>query len=420
MSYDLDCCDYSIKSIEYIGEKECQCIMIDHPDHTYISDYFIPTHNTTFARLLAKEYSCEDRDEITGACGQCLSCQTIDEYIATGDTSTLASIKEVNIADQSGKRDLDSVLEDMMIPAFGDEWKIYIFDECHEASSGLQNKLLKIAEEPPEHVLMLFCTTNPEKMIDTLKNRCQLQLHVTKPKVKELAGLLRYVCECEQVDYDSKGLEFIANRGELTIRTALQNLQQVVNEQNNAKYDNAIQVFETVSNTLIIDLFRALKCKDILRYITLLYEIKSKMDLNAFLIELRNFIKRGIYTINGIQQDGVADSELKVYRDLFGDLGVAQICCLLNKIMSVDTKNLEMELITLGYIGFDDSQKSQDVDNIVIPTIENEIKLENKNADKVIKNREEISYNQGVENANSQMTGLTFEDILSMGGTLVE
>ena len=420
MSYDLDCYDYSIKSIEYIGEKECQCIMIDHPDHTYISDYFIPTHNTTFARLLAKEYSCEDRDEETGACGQCLSCQTIDEYIATGDTSTLASIKEVNIADQSGKRDLDSVLEDMMIPAFGDEWKIYIFDECHEASSGLQNKLLKIAEEPPEHVLMLFCTTNPEKMIDTLKNRCQLQLHVTKPKVKELAGLLRYVCECEQVDYDSKGLEFIANRGELTIRTALQNLQQVVNEQNNAKYDNAIQVFETVSNTLIIDLFRALKCKDILRYITLLYEIKSKMDLNAFLIELRNFIKRGIYTINGIQQDGVADSELKVYRDLFGDLGVAQICCLLNKIMSVDTKNLEMELITLGYIGFDDSQKSQDVDNIVIPTIENEIKLENKNADKVIKNREEISYNQGVENANSQMTGLTFEDILSMGGTLVE
>lgn len=410
----------NIVSIERIEDQECQCIMIDHPDHTYISDYFIPTHNTTFARLLAKEYSCEDRDEETGACGQCLSCQTIDEYIATGDTSTLASIKEVNIADQSGKRDLDSVLEDMMIPAFGDEWKIYIFDECHEASSGLQNKLLKIAEEPPEHVLMLFCTTNPEKMIDTLKNRCQLQLHVTKPKVKELAGLLRYVCECEQVDYDSKGLEFIANRGELTIRTALQNLQQVVNEQNNAKYDNAIQVFETVSNTLIIDLFRALKCKDILRYITLLYEIKSKMDLNAFLIELRNFIKRGIYTINGIQQDGVADSELKVYRDLFGDLGVAQICCLLNKIMSVDTKNLEMELITLGYIGFDDSQKSQDVDNIVIPTIENEIKLENKNADKVIKNREEILYNQGVENANSQMTGLTFEDILSMGGTLVE
>ena len=136
----------------------------------------------------------------------------------------LTNVQEIDITDQSGKRDLNAVLEDMTIPAFGDEWKIYIFDECHKASDALQNRLLKITEEPPEHVLMIFCTTNPEKLIDTLKNRCQLQLQVKKPKVKELAGLLRYVCECEQVEYDMKGLEFIANRGELTIRTALQNL----------------------------------------------------------------------------------------------------------------------------------------------------------------------------------------------------
>ena len=195
---------------------------------------------TTFARLLAKEYSCFDRNDETGACGVCPNCQAIDDYISTGSTDVLTNIQEVNIADQSGKRDLDTVFVDMMIPSFGDEWKIYIFDECHEATSALQNKLLKIAEEPPEHVLMLFCTTNPEKMIDTLKNRCQLQLRVQKPKVKELAGLLRYVCECEQVDYDMKGLEFIANRGELTIRTSLQNLQQVVIEQSSATYDSAI------------------------------------------------------------------------------------------------------------------------------------------------------------------------------------
>ena len=155
---------------------------------------------TTFARLLAKEYSCLDRDENLGACGQCINCQTIDDYIATGDTSILTNIQEIDITDQSGKKDLDAVLADMELPSYDNEWKIYIMDECHMASAGLQNRLLKIAEEPPEHVLILLCTTNPEKLIDTLKNRCQLQLHVTKPKVKELAGLLRYVCENEQVE----------------------------------------------------------------------------------------------------------------------------------------------------------------------------------------------------------------------------
>lgn len=414
---------WNIDSIERIEDQECQCIMIDHPDHTYISDFFIPTHNTTFARLLAKEYSCEDRNEETGACGKCISCQTIDEYIATGDTSLLSNIQEIDITDQSGKKDLDSVLADMEMPAFGDEWKIFIFDECHMATPALQNRLLKIAEEPPEHVLMLFCTTNPEKLIETLKNRCQLKLHVTKPKVKELAGLLRYVCSSEGVEYDNQGLEFIANRGELTIRTALTNLQQVVTEQNSAKYENAIQVFDAVSSTIIINFFRALKAKDVFRYVTLLYEIKSKMDLNVFVNELAGFVQRGIYTINGIQLEGVSDNELKVYRDLFGDMGVAQINVLLTKVLNLNPKNLEMELLLLGYTGLDtktDDSEDKGVFDTVIPNIDNELGKEVATTNKVLKEKADIAYEQGVENAKNFSSDASIEALMAMGGILVE
>lgn len=409
-----------IKSIERIEDQECQCIMVDHPDHTYISDFFIPTHNTTFARLLAKEYSCENRSDTLGACNGCMTCEVINEYITTGRTDILTNIQEIDITDQSGKRDLNAVFEDMMIPAFGDEWKVYIFDECHKASDALQNRLLKITEEPPEHVLMIFCTTEPDKIIETLRNRCQLQLQVKKPKVKELAGLLRYVCECEGVEYDNKGLEFIANRGELTIRTALQNLQQIVNEQNSAKYESAIKVFEEISNTLIIEFFKALKKKDVFRYITLLHEIKSKMDLVPFLNELRDFIKRGIYTINGINQDGIADAELSIYRDLFGDLGVAQICNLLNKILNINMSNVELELIDLGYTGLCVERTSEISDTMIVPKIENELAKEIKNTSQVLKEKEEQSYNQGVENASKQMQSISVEDLLGLGGSLVE
>lgn len=379
---------------------------------------------TTFARLLAKEYSCTERDVEKGACNTCYNCQLVNDYIATGNTDMLQSIQEIDITEQSGKRDLSAVLSDMQMPSYDDEWRTYILDECHMASEGLQNRLLKIAEETPENVLIIFCTTNPEKMLPTLKNRCNLQLHVTKPKVKELVGLLRHVCECEQVEYDTEGLEFIANRGELTIRTALQNLQQVVNEQQSAKYDNVIKVFDAISSQLIISFFRALKAKDVFRYITLLYEIKSKFDLNMFVNELRSFVQRGVYTINGIALDGVSQNDLKVYRDLFSDLGVAQISFLINRLTAMNANNLEMSLMLLGYTGMDapvEKAETMSVFEAVIETPDKEVAREGAMANKILKEQQEVERAQGVENASRLMEDASMDDILSsFGGVLVE
>ena len=411
---------WSIDSIERIDDQECQCIMVDHPDHTYISDYFIPTHNTTIARLIAKEYLCTDRDEEKGACGVCYNCQIVDDYIHTGDTSNLSSIKEIDIASDNGKRDLDAVVEDMMIPSF--EWKIYILDECHEATSGAQNRLLKIVEEPPENVLIIFCTTNPEKMLETLKNRCQIQLKVTKPTVKELAGLSKYICGVEEVEYNMKGLEFIANRAECTIRSNLQFLQRVINEQGKADYESATKVFEEVSNTTIINFFKALKSHNILSYVTLLHKIKTSMDLNVFLVELQQFVKRGIYVINGINLDGVSDGDLLSYRDLFSDLGVAKISFLLNKLLTLDTRNIEMELLVLGYSGIDNIVQSSntDIGLETIQSIEGECNKEQAQAVKVIKEEEAIKTEEAIKNADNLTQEADIDILMQMGAILVE
>ena len=373
---------------------------------------------TSLARLVAKEYSCPNRDNETGACGVCPSCEIIDEYIATGEGSILTSIREVNIAEKNGVHDLDDIFEEMELPAFGDEWKIFIFDECHKASNALQNRFLKIVEEPPEHILILFCTTNPDEMLDTLRNRCQLQLRVSKPTVKELAGLLASVCSTEQVDYDKAGLEFIANHGELTIRTALQNLWQVVNEQGSAKYDNVVRMFDEISNTLMLSLFTALKAKDTLRYITLLCDAKSKVDLDSFFRELKNFVVRGIYTINGITQEGVSAGELRSYRVLFGDLGVVQIGQFLNRLLHINMNNLELELIMLGYVGFDVEESKPTA--LTVQPLEDELSKESAMTGKILKEHQEISYSEGVKNAEKSMGSVDVDLLLSMGATIVE
>lgn len=409
----------NIESIERVRDQECQCIMVDHSDHTYISDYFIPTHNTSIARLVAKEYLCTERDNEKGACGVCYNCQLVDDYIRTGDVSNLYGIKEVDIASESGKRDLDAVVEDMLIPSF--EWKIYILDECHEATSGAQNRLLKIVEEPPENVLIIFCTTNPEKMLETLRNRCQVQLKVNKPTVKELAALSRTICTIEDVEYDNKGLEFIAHRAECTIRSNLQFLERVINEQGKADYESATKIFEEVSNVVILKFFKALKSNDILGYVTLLHKIKTSMDLSVFLVELQQFVKNGIYVINGINLDGVSDSDLKSYRELFSDLGVAKISFLLNKLLSLDVKNLETELLSLGYSGLNvDIISNNSTSDSEIKSLDNECTKEQSQALKVIAENEKIASEKAISNADDLTQEASIEMIMQMGGILVE
>lgn len=374
---------------------------------------------TTMARLLAKEYECFDRDPEQGACEVCPNCVTINEYIATGDTSMLSSIKEIDIGENSGKNDIDSVLADVEISSFGDEWKIYIFDEVQKASEALQTRLLKITEEPPERVLFIFCTTNPEKLLDTLKNRCQIRGHVTKPNLSELVGLLRSVCESEGIDYDKRGLELIVTRSEFTIRTALQNLWTITMEYNSAKYEFVSKVFEEVSSKQILNFFKYLKNKDIFSYVTLLHEVKSKMDLSVFLTELRNFTVRGVYIANGLTVEGVSENELPVYRNLFSEMTIEELGVLLNRLLSMNMSNLELDFLLLGYSGLVISNKC-DEEGIVINEIENETALELANANEIVEEQRKQSYEQGVENANAMMESVGLESLLDMGGVIID
>lgn len=373
---------------------------------------------TTMARILAKEYNCEDRSE-KGACGVCPSCQSIDDYISTGNTDMLENVKEIDVGRQSGKTDIDEVLEDINIPAFGDAWKVYIFDEIQKASDAFQTRLLKVTEEPPENVLFIFCTTNPEKVFDTLKNRCQLRLHVTKPTAKELGGLLTRVCDIEGIEHDKRGIDLIVSRSECTIRTALQNLWNVCTEKESAKYEMVSDMFEEVSSTSMVQFYRTLKSKDIFSYVTLIAEIKGRMELSVFISELRDFTARGIFVANGLTVDGVADSELKIYKDLFGNMSVSEIGAILKKLSSIDMGNLELELLTLGYCGFEEEQKPIGSGEVEISSVENELKGEVKHLQNILKEESEQEYKQGVENANNLCDEFGLDALLEMGGAIV-
>ena len=237
---------------------------------------------TTLARIIASWYMCEMPNEDGSPCGECIQCQYMKEYIETGNTELLPDIKEVDVTAQGGKGDIEALLEEIEYPAYGGGWKIYIFDECHKLSSAAGNRLLKTVEEPPEKVLMVFCTTDPQMMLETLKNRCTLKLKVTKPTTNELCGLLKRVCLSVGKEYDLQGLRMICSRSDYVIRESLQNLETVISSRGDATGKSVSEEFQEVSDSLVFDFYNAYLNRDYLDYVSILYKIKTTYSFDLF------------------------------------------------------------------------------------------------------------------------------------------
>ena len=274
---------------------------------------------TTIARLLAKEYLCEDRSDEHGACCNCVTCRNMDEYIRTGDNTQLMGVREVDCSVGGKVQELDAILNEAETPSFDDSWKVFIFDECHLISKVAQGRMLKILEEPPEKVLMILCTTDPDMILDTIRSRCQHHYTVVKPTLNELAKHLKKVCIAEGVESDDKALGVIATSADFVPRQALIQLEKVVAQKGNVSYDNTLEVLSIVSDKYYYDFYKYLLEPqiDVFAYINFLSDLKEHEDLGRFIDGLISFTNRGLYVYNGVMVQGLDTSEIKRYRTIF-------------------------------------------------------------------------------------------------------
>lgn len=158
-----------IAKIEFEGMTECQCIFVDHPDHTYISDDFIPTHNTTTARIIA--------NTING-------------------TTNSENVIEVDAASHSGIDSMRELIAQMQTYPVGTKYKVFIIDECHALSQASWQALLKTLEEQPARTVVNLCTTNPEKIPATILSRVQT-FQLSKISLQGVHDRLEYILQKE-------------------------------------------------------------------------------------------------------------------------------------------------------------------------------------------------------------------------------
>ena len=211
---------YRPKSIdEYIGEDIKKVIInrfrrneASYPQ-TILLYGPLGTGKTSMARLLALEYQCLEK--VDGRpCGKCEMCLEIQEKLIRSEAGVeVPGVQELNVASDSGKAAMEEMLEDALIePMYPLKYKIIILDEVHMATMQAQNLLLKIVEEPPKHLVFIFCTTDPDKLLGTLKSRLQLKIEVIKPSIDELANRLLEVCKSEGITTSMDALKLIARR----------------------------------------------------------------------------------------------------------------------------------------------------------------------------------------------------------------
>ena len=365
---------------------------------------------STLSRILESWYMCENPNEDGSPCMECITCDYMKEYIETGSTEMLADIKEIDVTDKSGKSDMDALLEEIEYPAYGGGWKVYNFDECHAMSNAAATRLLKILEEPPEKVLFIFCTTDPQKMLETLKNRCQLQLKIVKPNTSELSGLLKKVCLEKGKDYDMQGLRMICSRADYVIRNSLNYLEQVITSRGGATGDLVAQEFQEISDSLIFDFYKAYLDKDYLSYINVMYKVRTSYDFSMFLTSLTNFTTRGIYIMNNINVEGLSDIEIQSYMEVFSQFSIEDIAYTLSSLKKMSIGDIETNLMSFIYsVQSPIINESAPKLEIQETSKETEYKFRNDN----LKVLEQAKLKESQSALSSSLEELDFEDAMS-------
>lgn len=242
------------------------------------------TGKTTMARILAKALLCRNaeaaRAEGASGCmpdGTCEEC----ELIAEGNHP---DVYELDAASRTG---VDNVREEIInsvnfAPVRG-KYKIYIIDEVHMLTTAAFNALLKTLEEPPAHVIFVLCTTDPQKILETILSRCQ-RFDFHRIGNEDIEHRLAYVCEQEGFDYDDEALAIVARHAKGGMRDALSTLEQLSVFGNGTVHaDDARSLLGEVSDQILGEFARAIAERDIAELYGL---IRAQVEEGNDLLEL--------------------------------------------------------------------------------------------------------------------------------------
>ena len=268
---------------EYIVKTLLNAIRNNKIAHAYLFAGPRGTGKTSVAKLFAKAINCENfKDE---ACDECPNCKA---YLQGNHPDII----ELDAASNNGVDDVREIIEQVPYAPLLGKYKVYIIDEVHMLSAQAFNALLKTIEEPPAHVIFIFATTDPQKVIPTVLSRCQ-RYNFSKINLYEIKKRTMEILDKEKIAYEEKAVEEIARLAEGGMRDALSLLEQcLAYNPEKLTLEDVEHIFGLTSTAKEVELYKNIHEHKISEVITTIRNMYVQgMDTKRLAVDLLDIIK---------------------------------------------------------------------------------------------------------------------------------
>lgn len=267
-----------LRGQEHVSRALINAIESGRLHHAYLFTGTRGVGKTTIARILSKCLNCEANGVTATPCGECGSCSEIDQ-------GRFVDLIEVDAASRTKVDDTRELLENVQYRPTRGRYKVYLIDEVHMLSNSSFNALLKTLEEPPEHVIFLLATTDPQKLPVTVLSRC-LQFHLKHMEEETIANHLQFILEQESIEFEQPALHLIAQSAEGSMRDALSLLDQAIAYGQGKVLEEDIRtMLGTIDHKFMVRLLEALASKDSVM------AIKAIDDMSHYPVDFADALK---------------------------------------------------------------------------------------------------------------------------------
>ncbi|MGE4282846.1 MAG: DNA polymerase III subunit gamma/tau [Clostridia bacterium] len=258
---------------DVIGQKEIVDTLLNQMKENKLSHAYMfigtrGTGKTSTAKILAKAVNCL-APNIHEPCGKCKACESHNSSI---------DIIEFDAASKNGVDDIRRIVDHVAYTPAENKYKVYIIDEVHMLSKGAFNALLKTLEEPPEYVIFILATTEPNKVPATIRSRC-LKFQFKRIGIEDIVQRMQYICEKEERRIELEALRLIAANSDGAMRDALSMLEQAFH----------VSEDEVLTESVVANMLGCSNQTSVIRF------VESILNLNLQIIVsfLHQFIRQG-------------------------------------------------------------------------------------------------------------------------------
>ncbi|HEY6836775.1 MAG TPA: DNA polymerase III subunit gamma/tau [Gaiellaceae bacterium] len=242
------------------------------------------TGKTSLARILAKGLNCE-QGPTPKPDNTCHACRAIAD-------GTSLDVIEMDAASQRGIDDVREIRERVVLQPVEGRYKVYILDEAHQLTDAAFNALLKLIEEPPPHLVFIFCTTDISKMLPTVRSRCQT-FSFSRPRLSDLVRKLRRIADGEGIEVPDAALSLIARSARGAYRDAESTLDQLAAAtENQISVQAVLQLLGAVEEEALFRLCDLIVDRDTAGALTFVEELSEQgQDLGRLVTDLLEHLR---------------------------------------------------------------------------------------------------------------------------------